>query len=541
MTPAPASSGNLLARWRAVPLQRKLVFATVGTSLVTILLVSVALFGHQAARLREQFRADHEALARLVADYAAAPVSFNDTRGQEDALAVLRTRQEVVSAELRSTEGRTLALLGQPIPPGTALPSDGTGWFLSWNLTVVQPLLVGQERLGQLILVSTFRPAFRDALASFLPALGLVILGALLILVPATWWLGAILLAGLNRLGRSAARIAETGDYSIRAEPGSADEIGRLVDNFNSMLDRLQQADRDLRTTNAALNHEIAERERLERELVSSSRLAGMAEVATGVLHNVGNVLNSVNVSANLLREQVGANPHLHLLQKTSTLLREQGENLPRFLHEDPRGRLVPQLVLEISDGLAHWRTELNRELTSLGDNISHIKQIVTVQQSHAKAGGVLQTFDPTEIFTDSLRLASLSITRHSISLSTEAPPKRPAITTDRHLVLQVMVNLVRNAIQAVKVRPVGQRLVKLRLTVAGNRVFFAVQDNGIGIAPENRHKLFQHGFTTRKDGHGFGLHSGALAAANLGGSLGMESDGPDRGATFTLELPLSR
>jgi signal transduction histidine kinase len=66
------------------------------------------------------------------------------------------------------------------------------------------------------------------------------------------------------------------------------------------------------------------------------------------------------------------------------------------------------------------------------------------------------------------------------------------------------------------------------------------VSDNGVGIASENLTRIFNHGFTTRKDGHGFGLHSGALAAREMGGALWAQSDGPGKGATFTLELPLS-
>ena len=65
--------------------------------------------------------------------------------------------------------------------------------------------------------------------------------------------------------------------------------------------------------------------------------------------------------------------------------------------------------------------------------------------------------------------------------------------------------------------------------------------DNGIGIPADNLTRIFGHGFTTRKEGHGFGLHSGALAAKELGGALTVESDGPGKGATFTLEFPIQR
>jgi signal transduction histidine kinase len=199
----------------------------------------------------------------------------------------------------------------------------------------------------------------------------------------------------------------------------------------------------------------------------------------------------------------------------------------------------VPHLILGIADNLQSARSLSLHELDQLSRNIDHIKQIVAVQQNYAKAGGVLQAFDPLEVFTDAVRITNASITRHQIQLTTEAPPERPAFHADRHLVLQIIVNLLQNAVQSVKVHPPGERFVTLRLSFHDQFLRYAVIDNGVGIEPENTQNIFQHGFTTRKDGHGFGLHSGALAARNLGGSLQVASDGPGRGATFTLELPL--
>ena len=383
-------------------------------------------------------------------------------------------------------------------------------------------------------------------------------IGALLLAFAASWYYARVLLQPVVELQDVVRRIA-AGELTARASTRRPDELGSLAASVNLMTEAILHRDRTLQEANSQLEARVEARTRELREqkeaaeltsrelretqlrLVESSRMAGMAEVATGVLHNVGNVLNSVNVSANILREQICANPHLDLLGKTGALLREQAGQLPRFLTEDPRGRMVPPLLVEIADGIGRWRSDVTREFTLLGENIGHIKQIVSVQQTNAKAAGVHQNFDPLDVFSDALRLASPSIGRHGVSVATHATPTRKNIITDRHLAVQIMVNLVRNAIQAVKVRPVGRRHVALRLDQTHDRVIFSVEDNGVGIPPENRQKLFQHGFTTRKDGHGFGLHSGALAAATLGGSLNVHSEGADRGATFTLELPLTQ
>ncbi len=353
-------------------------------------------------------------------------------------------------------------------------------------------------------------------------------------------------------------RRVASGDLSARATVDRTDEIGELARSVNAMTEAILVRDRTLQETNLRLEERVEERTRelraqkeaaerahaelieTQRRLFEASRMAGMAQVATGILHNVGNVLNSVNISTNILRDELSSNAHLTLLQRTADLLRDQGDAAPRFIGEDSRGRHIPELIVEIGQGVSQCRANLGRELASLAENVDHIKQIVAVQQSYAKAGGLLQTFDPADLFNDAVRVAHASLHRHHVQIHTDFAAERPSIQTDRHLALQILVNLVQNAIAAVKVRQRDDRHITLQLRVEGQKLQFVVADNGVGIAPEDRQRLFQHGFTTRKDGHGFGLHSGALAATNLGGALSVASDGLDRGAIFTLELPVT-
>lgn len=347
-----------------------------------------------------------------------------------------------------------------------------------------------------------------------------------------------------------------TGDLSVRADITRADELGELAVSINTMTEALLRRDRTLqearetleqrvRERTQELENQIAAREKAHRELAETqhrllrlSREAGMAEVATGMLHNVGNVLNSVNISANLLRDQITGDHHLTLLKQCSDLLRAHQDHLPVFLTADPRGRHVLPLLCEIADDLHTSRASLGREFQALTQNIEHIKQIISVQQRYAKAGGLIQTFDPVDLYHDALSITHASATRHGVVVTPTFPETRTPLSTDRHLALQILVNLLKNAIQAVKPRPAGERQIDLHLVQNHDRTSFIITDNGVGIAPADRHKIFQHGFTTRKDGHGFGLHSGALAAQALGGSLQFSSRGIDHGATFTLILP---
>jgi len=281
-----------------------------------------------------------------------------------------------------------------------------------------------------------------------------------------------------------------------------------------------------------------AELEKAHRKLLEVSRMAGMAEVATGVLHNVGNVLNRVNVSATLLSETVrkSAQPDL---ARVVALLREQNENLGAFFTNDPRGPKVPLFLAQLADKFARQQETQLQELDSLVKNIGHIKDIVAMQQSYARVSGVTETLPVTDLVEDTLRMNAGSFQRHELEVVREFSPDLPAITTDKHKVLQILVNLVRNAKHACDASGRTDKRVAVRVTHGDGRVKIQVSDNGVGIAPENLNRVFNHGFTTKKDGHGFGLHSGANAARELGGSLTVHSDGTGCGATFTLELPV--
>jgi C4-dicarboxylate-specific signal transduction histidine kinase len=159
------------------------------------------------------------------------------------------------------------------------------------------------------------------------------------------------------------------------------------------------------------------------------------------------------------------------------------------------------------------------------------------MQQSYAKLCGVTERVAVAELVEDSLRLNAGAFVRHGVTLRREFG-EVPPITVDRHKVLQILVNLVRNAKYACDDSGRADKLLTLRIEPLAAGVRICVIDNGAGIRAEHMPRLFTHGFTTRVSGHGFGLHSAALAAQELGGSLRAMSDGPGCGATFILDLP---
>jgi signal transduction histidine kinase len=281
-----------------------------------------------------------------------------------------------------------------------------------------------------------------------------------------------------------------------------------------------------------------AELQQAHQALVRASRQAGMAEVASSVLHNVGNVLNSVNVSANLLDERIQASKASGLV-RVAAMLTEQGDQLGSFIANDERGKRLPAYLAQLSSQLLADRDAALEELASLVKSIEHIKDIVRMQQSYATHGGVLESVAVADLVNDSVRLNAEAFTRHGVKLACEFE-EVPAVTVDKHRVLQIMVNLIRNAKYACDDSGRSDKRITIRVTRCALGVAIAVVDNGVGITAENLPRIFSHGFTTRAGGHGFGLHSAALAAQELKGSLRVASDGPGCGATFRLELPIT-
>ena len=277
--------------------------------------------------------------------------------------------------------------------------------------------------------------------------------------------------------------------------------------------------------------------ETLHRQLLDTSRQAGMAEVATNVLHNVGNVLNTVNVSISIASDKVRKS-RIANLAKATGLLQEHRNDLGGFLTRDAKGTQLPDYLIKLASHLTEEQGEILKELQLLQSNIEHIKEIVAMQQTYAKVSGMVESLPVVDLVEDAIRMNAAALGRHEVQVIREYGDA-PAVSVEKNKVLQILVNLIRNAKYALDEG--GQPDKRLTLRVARNGddfVHVSVIDNGVGIPPANLTRIFEHGFTTRRGGHGFGLHSGALAAQEMGGRLTVSSDGPGQGAAFTLALP---
>jgi PAS domain S-box-containing protein len=326
---------------------------------------------------------------------------------------------------------------------------------------------------------------------------------------------------GTALVARDGRRVA----LEMAVRPTTAAGAVTGIDGIARDVSARERAATDLATANA--------------RLVDVSRRAGMAEVASSVLHNVGNVLNTVNVSTALLGERLRGSRVGNLARAVALLDARRGD-LAAFLTSDPEGQRLVAYLRGVGEHLGVERDELLGEVETLARSVEHIKEIVAVQQGYARApGGTEETLAASTLIAEALRMLAEAPGGASIAITPEVVDD-PTLTVEKHKVVQILINLLRNARHACAARVDATAAVTVRVVRISGRVRLSVSDNGVGIPSENLARVFEHGFTTRKEGHGFGLHGAALMAQELGGTLEVASDGPDRGATFTLDLPLA-
>lgn len=327
-----------------------------------------------------------------------------------------------------------------------------------------------------------------------------------------------IVLTPLSRLTKHAVEIGKTENFRAKLQIQREDEIGVLARELNQMMVKLEDA---------------------RAALVDSARSAGKSEIATGILHNVGNLLNSVNVSTELITDRI-KNMRTGDLEKLASVLAEHGNDLAGFVRDDPRGKHLQPALAALSRHLAAQRADITKELASLGEGISCVRDLVKSQQNFAGSASIVEITDLAGQLRKAVELTDKAFSADcELEVRYELEPL-PDVAIDRQRLMDILVNLVQNARQAMAAQGLKTNILTLKTgRLPGDRLRIIVSDTGCGIPPENLQKVFNMGFTTKPDGHGFGLHYAANAATEMGGALTASSDGEGRGASFVLELPL--
>ena len=586
-----------------LPIKRKLMTVMMLTSSAALLLSCVGFVGYQLLSFIQDEKQNLAILGDVIAANSTAALSFRDQSSAEETLRGLKAEPNILKACLYAQDGTLFATYtrngGSQSCPAT-VPQNGSATFEYNRLMLSRSVVFDGRTIGTLCLQADLAPEVLAYLKRAASILLFVMVASLLAALFVSRKLQHFISDPMRSLVAGTQELAG-GNLNVRVAAASSDEFGELARAFTKLTgytreEAVGQNPRVLKSgehapsfyrnmwgvissgrawagelTNRrkdgtcyneemaitpvlgtggkiahyiAIKQDITERKRvaaelenMHKQLVDVSRQAGMAEVATNVLHNVGNVLNSVNVSTALVSEKIRESK-VSNLAKVVALMRAHQNDLAAFLTQDPKGMQLCDYLDNLAQYLGKEQTGILQELESLNANVEHIKEIVTMQQSYARASGIVDKLPIVDLVEDALRMNNDALVRHEVQVVREYIAT-PSVPVDKHKVLQILVNLVRNAKYALDDSGRKDKRLTIRVATEGDGfVTISVIDNGVGIPPENLTRIFSYGFTTRKTGHGFGLHSGALAAKEMGGSLSVHSGGPGQGATFTLSLP---
>lgn len=568
-------------RYQPTRIEARLKVLLIGVLLLVLLIVSGFVVGYDVENIKQQIKRELDMVSRIVAVRSTASVLFDDSSTAENNLASFEAHPDVEWACIRTANNELFAIYQHQGSGKTDCDSfqlkQGV-YFASNHVDTYQTINDGDEAIAMLQVRATMK-TYKESIKNDVIFVLLLTVVVSLIVGFVLTRISRYISYPIISLSNTAGEISRNEDFSLRAEKITDDEIGDLVDSFNRMLSHIQVRDKSLVEekeraeqnalnviqTNKELEIQIEHRELVEKELKELNetleqrvkertedlkklnarigeiaRNAGKAEVASGVLHNVGNVLNSVNVSSTMIRELLGRSK-MTSVRKLSEMLRAAGDNVADFILNDEKGREIPRFLALLGEEVENERQAMIRELNVLSDNIGHIKNIISMQQSYAGSYGVFEAVDPVDLFEDALRINMDGIVDYGIQVKKQYIDVGE-IYIDKHKALQIIINLISNAKYAVIDSGKEFREIILKLeSSAENELSFIVTDNGIGIDAADIGHLFEYGFKRRKGGHGFGLHHSALVANELGGSIRVHSDGLGKGATFVFIVPVEK
>jgi two-component system, NtrC family, sensor kinase len=546
-------------------IERKLTLLMLATTGIALVLAVGSIVILDGITERQQLNDHLKTQATLLAENTASSLVFKQYDFAEELLSILVDDPRITLGCLLDADQNIVAKVC-PETLSEHLPSPEhirPGLQSDHNFVkVTAPVILKTQVEGYVYLAGDLRVIRRDLVNSI--GIGFLALSfAFVVAILVSSYLQSFVSVPILTLTSIAHQVIENKDYSLRAPKHSDDEIGQLMEIFNQMLTTIETREIELHNSQNELEARVKERTRrlsgavdslkleiearkkarievheLSSKLIETTRQAGMAEVASGVLHNVGNVLNHVNVSAGIISERLD-NLELETFETVVKMLPTNVTDLEAFIRKDPRATKLPHYLAAFVQYLKAEQEKLRTEAENLAQNIEHIKSVIATQQRHTGGIGIATKVKVEEVIEEILDLHIDSLQKDGITVSSDFD-ETPAIVVDRNKLIQILGNLILNGREALQSAHHSnpQLTIATRVT-AENLVAIQVRDNGIGINPSDLRWIFSHGFTTKSKGHGFGLHSSAIAAQEMAGRLRALSEGPGSGATFILELPI--
>ncbi len=563
----------------------KLLLVFISVTSIVLLSSFIVLNVISVNTSKKSFESVLNVVGSILADRCAAALAFHDVESANSNLATLVAHESVVYACIRTSENVKFAEYNvdfNKVYRCEDFGKDQKNIFKDQYISSIRKISVEGQVIGSLEIkarLDKFEQNIKHA-----AYISLVLLIILLLL--AIFFVSKIIshvISPIQKLKDITQEVAINEDYSLRAEVNSSDEVGVLVSTVNNMLDQIEARDdalkdekdkaeksamvakryaRETELVNKDLESEIKERARIEEELYQLnetledkvqdrtrelkemnekigevSRSAGMAEVASGVLHNVGNVLNSVNISASVIREHVKQSKANNLMRVVKMLDKNKA-NMAEYLSSDEKGKQIPKFLELLSEQLVIEKENLYKELDELANSIDHIKNVISMQQSYAGGYGVREKIYVSDLVEDALKINLEGMARHDIDV-VKMYKKVPYVYLDKHKAMQIIINMISNAKYALIDSDNNIRQMIVTVDKNGEDIVVEVSDTGVGIAQEDMPRIFEYGFKKRRNGHGFGLHHSAITANELGGKIEAHSDGKGKGARFVLRIPI--
>ena len=457
--------------FKDLSINTKLTLLVLLAGSVALLMSCVAFVTNDVRMIRSSMVKQMSTLTEVLGSNSTAALNFDDANTAAELLLSLKQQPAVEVACIYNANGKPFATYyrGKKLPPLPAAPrSAGYEFTANGSLDVWKIIEFNGHGIGT-IYVRASMAELHDQLWSYVNIAAVVMAVSLAASILLSSRLQRVISVPILKLAEAAERISIERDYSIRVRKTANDELGTLYDQFNAMLDEIQRGEdaiqkahddlevkierrtEQLSRANQDLSREIVERARAEHELESahqqllaSARRAGMAEIATGVLHNVGNVLNSINVSATLASDRIRQSKITELVRAVD-LMKTHLPELAAYLTTDPKGKQLPEFFSLLAVHLTDERADILRELELLAAKVNHIKTIISTQQSYAGVSGVVEAVDISTILDDAMKLNSASFERHKIAVARDYAPI-PKLRLDTQKVLQILINLVKNA-----------------------------------------------------------------------------------------------
>jgi len=275
--------------------------------------------------------------------------------------------------------------------------------------------------------------------------------------------------------------------------------------------------------------------EKSYKKLVEQAHKEGMADIAAGILHNIGNAFSSVNSSVQIMRDLVNKSP-VNDLKKANELLEKNIEDIEDFISNNVKGKKLMHFYLKLGLSIKEFRNQMLYHINRLDEKIYSIDDMITAQQSYAGVESIPEKFDLANVLEDVLKVNSEFLDKSNIKV-VKKYLDMPQAVIHKGKLFHILTNIIKNAREAMSETKQDSRRLVITLSEDDKGKYIRIADSGCGIPESIIERIFTYGFTTKKEGQGFGLYSCENYMAEMGGEIWAESEGPGMGAEFILHF----